>query len=133
MKKVRLLSILGYATIIEGIISSIILFITVYNDEDLSALGAIGTMYFSFQVVFFSIVIGFICIAVSKILDNLEKKQSKWWKYIVKLSLISLSVFFLLICLVILFLGESLGVTLWNLATILIDIIILGSSFINLY
>lgn len=41
--------------------------------------------------------------------------------------------FFLLICLVILFLGESLGVTLWNLATILIDIIILGSSFINLY
>ena len=75
MKKVRLLSILGYATIIEGIISSIILFITVYNDEDLSALGAIGTMYFSFQVVFFSIVIGFICIAVSKILDNLEKNK----------------------------------------------------------
>ena len=75
MKKVRLLSILGYATIIEGIISSIILFITVYNDEDLGALGAIGTMYFSFQVVFFSIVIGFICIAVSKILDNLEKKN----------------------------------------------------------
>ncbi len=75
MKKVRLLSILGYATTIEGIISSIILFITVYNDEDLGALGAIGTMYFSFQVVFFSIVIGFICIAVSKILDNLEKKN----------------------------------------------------------
>ena len=74
MKKAKLLSILGYATIIEGIISAVILFITVYNDEDLGALGAIGTMYFSFQVVFFSIVIGFICIAISKILEDILKK-----------------------------------------------------------
>ena len=41
--------------------------------------------------------------------------------------------FLLLICLVVLILGESFGVTLCNLATILIDIIILGNSFINLY
>lgn len=132
MKKARLLSILGYATIIEGIISSVIHFITVYNDEHFGNLGAIGAMCLSFQVIFFSIVIGFICISISKILDSIEKKQSKCWKYVVNISLISLSVFFLfLICLLILFWGESLSLTLWNFATILLDIIILGSSLIN--
>lgn len=75
MKKIKLLSILGYVTIIEGIISAVILFITLCNDEDLAALGVIGTMYVSFQVVFFSIVIGFICIALSKILDDIKKNK----------------------------------------------------------
>lgn len=74
MKIAKILKLLGYASIIEGIVSSIILFVTTYSDEDLGALGAIGTISLSVQVCFFSVVIGFLCISVSKLF--FEKK--KW-------------------------------------------------------
>lgn len=76
MKIEKVLKILGYGSIIEGIISSIILFVTTFMDEDLGALGIIGTLCFSFQVIFFSIIIGFICLAISRLF--LEKKNSHY-------------------------------------------------------
>lgn len=73
MRLAKILKILGYASIIEGIFSSVILFITTYSDEDLGALGIIGTISLSLQICFFSIVVGFLCIAVSKVF--FEKKK----------------------------------------------------------
>lgn len=73
MKIVRVLKILGYGTIIEGIISAFILFVTTFMDEDLGSLGMIGTLCFSFQVIFFSIIVGFICLSISLLF--LEKKN----------------------------------------------------------
>lgn len=75
MRIVKILKLLGYMSIIEGIISSIILFVTTYSDEDLGALGIVGTISISLQVCFFSVVIGFLCIAVSEIF--FEKKSDK--------------------------------------------------------
>ncbi len=76
MKIEKALRILGYGSIIEGIVSSIILFVTTFMDEDLGALGIIGTLCFTFQVIFFSIIIGFICLALSSLF--LEKKNSDY-------------------------------------------------------
>lgn len=69
----KILRALGYISIIEGLISSIILFITTLGDEDFGTLGIIGTLFFSIQILFFSIVIGFICLAISTLF--IEKKK----------------------------------------------------------
>ncbi len=74
MKIQKALKILGYISIIEGIISAIVLFITTIMDEDLAALGMIGTLCFSVQIAFFSIIIGFICLAISTLFS--QKKNN---------------------------------------------------------
>ena len=77
-KKMRIqkaLKILGYGSIIEGIISSVILFITTIMDEDLGALGIIGTLCFSLQITFFSIMAGFICLAISELFSQKKNRQ----------------------------------------------------------
>ena len=71
MKIQKALKILGYGSIIEGIISSVILFM----DEDLGALGIIGTLCFSLQITFFSIMAGFICLAISELFSQKKNRQ----------------------------------------------------------
>ena len=136
MKIQKVLKILGYGSIIEGIISSVILFITTIMDEDLGALGIIGTLCFSLQITFFSIMSGFICLAISELFSQKKKPAiRRKWGYLVKICAIFLAIFSVfLLCVTFFLTGESLAtiIILWNIITIIAGVILLAIYFTNM-